>query len=66
MWIMYSVRYGRLNIDYTYEPWLTLIPAWKSNYFYYKVWDEIAYPFPNLNGVYESIYLFAPSKFGNG
>ena len=25
-------------------------PAWKSNYTHYKVWDEIAYPFPNFNG----------------
>ena len=23
----------------------------KSNYIYYKVWNEIIYPFPNLNSV---------------
>ena len=26
-----------------------LILAWKSNYIHYKVWDEITYPFPNVN-----------------
>ena len=35
---------------------LTLIPAWKSNYIHYKVWDEITYPFSKVQ----------PSKFGNG
>ena len=29
---------------------LGFIPAWISNYIYYKVWDEIAYPFLNFNG----------------
>ena len=29
---------------------LTLIPAWISNYIHYKVWDEITFPFLNLNG----------------
>ena len=29
----------------------TFIAAGKSNYFYYKVWDEIiTYPFPNFKG----------------
>ena len=32
-----------------YEHWLTLIPAWISNYIHYKVWDEITYPFLFLN-----------------
>ena len=29
---------------------LTLILAWISNYIHYKVWNEIIYPFLNLNG----------------
>ena len=29
---------------------LTSIPAWISNYFHYKVWDKITYPFLNFNG----------------
>ena len=29
---------------------LALIPACVSNYVYYKVWDEITYPFLNFNG----------------
>ena len=29
---------------------LTLISTWISHYIHYKVWDEIMYPFPNLNG----------------
>ena len=33
-----------------YQHGLTLIPAWISNYIHYKVWDEITYPFLNLNG----------------
>ena len=30
--------------------WLTLIPTWISNHIHRKVWDEIAYPFPNFIG----------------
>ena len=33
-----------------YPHGLTLIPAWISNYIYYKVWDEVTYPFPKING----------------
>ena len=29
---------------------LTLISAWISNYTHYKMWDEITYPFLNVNG----------------
>ena len=36
---------GTLGAHFT----LTLIPTWNSNYILYKVWDEIAYPFPNFN-----------------
>ena len=28
---------------------LILIPVWISIYIHYKVWDEITYPFPNVN-----------------
>ena len=28
---------------------LTLIPSWVNDYIHYKVWDEITYPFLNLN-----------------
>ena len=28
----------------------TLIPAWISIQILYKVWDEITYTFPNVNG----------------
>ena len=28
---------------------LTSAAAWLSNHIRYKVWDEIAYPFPNFN-----------------
>ena len=27
-----------------------LISAWTINYINYKVWDEITYPFQNING----------------
>ena len=33
-----------------YEHGLTLIPVWISNYIYYKLWNEIIYPFLNFNG----------------
>ena len=29
--------------------WTDLIPAWISSYICYNTWDEITYPFPNLN-----------------
>ena len=36
---------------YCWAPfYLTLIPAWISNYTHYKLWDEITYPFLNFNG----------------
>ena len=38
----------------TWDPFyyhdLTLIPAWISNYIHNKLWEEITYPFLNLNG----------------
>ena len=33
-----------------YEHGLTLIPAWISNHMPSKVWDDITYPFLNING----------------
>ena len=33
-----------------YRHGLSLIPAWISNHVPNKVWDEITYPFPNING----------------
>ena len=43
---------------------LTLIPIWVSNHMHSKVWDEITYPFPNLNSctieVWERISNFTP------
>ena len=43
---------------------LTLITAWIYNYIHYKIWDEIVYPFTNINGatvdVWEKISHFTP------
>ena len=30
--------------------YLALIPTWMSCYIHYKLWDEITYPFLNING----------------
>ena len=35
---------------------LTVIPAWLSNSIYHKVWDEITYPFPNVNGATVAVW----------
>ena len=35
---------GNTNMDFT------IIPARISNYIHFKMWGEIAYPFPNFNG----------------
>ena len=47
-----------------YLYWLTLIPAWISNYMPSKMWNEITYPFPNFNHciieVWEWISYFIP------
>ena len=32
------------------DPFYSLIPAWMSNHMSSKAWDEITYPFPNING----------------
>ena len=40
---------------------MSLIPAQKSDYILYKVWDEIIHPFPNFNSaaiaVFENGYI---------
>ena len=33
-----------------HENYLIFTPAWMSSSIYYEVWDEITYPFPNING----------------
>ena len=44
--------------------WFNFIPACISNYTHYELWDEITYPFPNINGatieVWEWINNFIP------
>ena len=46
-----------------------LIPAWINNYIYYKMWDEIIYPFPNFNSwtveVWEWISDIIPHFIGH-
>ena len=59
-----------LNPNVYQEPllliWLNLNP---SSYIYYKVWDEIAYPFPNFNDttveVWKWISNFIPHFTGH-
>ena len=50
------------------QHWLTFIPAWINNYIHPKVWDEITYLFPNLNGaavkVWEWIIISAHTSLG--
>ena len=52
-----------------YKYKLTLIPAWISNHIHYQVWDEITYPFRNLNDctieVLEWISNFIPQLTGH-
>ena len=49
--------------------WLTLTPAWTSNYINYKVWGEITYLFPNFNAssveIYDWISDFIPPFIGH-
>ena len=42
---------------------LDLIPAWISNYINYKVWTEIAYPFPNFNNATFEIWIWIRNYF---
>ena len=40
-----------ISIGWPFYQRLTLTTAWMSNHIrYYKVWDEIIYPFLNFNG----------------
>ena len=41
---------------------LTLIPAWISNHIYYKVWDEITYPFVNFNAATIGVWEFVQQR----
>ena len=50
---MVRMKHKRLKSHLLLRPFLhglTLIPAWISNYFHYKVWNEVKYQFPNLKG----------------
>ena len=49
LWVAYRGRYEKTCAPFCLHG-LTLIPAWTSNYIHYKMWDEITYPFLNLNG----------------
>ena len=42
--------YAIMNISMALLHGLTLIPTWKRIYIHYKMWDEMTYPFPNING----------------
>ena len=60
-------QYISLSIDFRgplYQHGLTLIPAWISTHMPSEVWDEMTYPFPDLNGctveVWEMIIHFIP------
>ena len=35
---------------------LTLIPAWRSNHMFCKMWDGITYPFPNFNSWTDEVW----------
>ena len=58
---LYSTRHIRQGF-YASSPFyvqnLTLIPAWIINHTNYDVWDKIAYPFPNFNGVTVWVWKF--------
>ena len=43
------IHVGKWDHPFYYHG-LTIVPALKSYYIIYKVWDEINDPFPNLNG----------------
>ena len=38
------------KLECTLRQGKSLIPAWTDYYIHHKVWDEIIYPFPNVNG----------------
>ena len=40
-----------------------LIPAWINNYIYYKMWDEIIYPFPNYKGCTVDVWEWISNLF---
>ena len=55
---------GFVHLDPLYYQGSTSIPTWICNYIYYRMWDEITYPFPNFIGttveVWEWISNFMP------
>ena len=48
--LFWSMPYTFNGLGRFYYHGLTLIPTRISNYIHYKMWDEITYPFVNLNG----------------
>ena len=50
LWYIYSMQLTHCCLGSLLLTWITLIPAWLSKCTNNKVWDEITYPFPNLNG----------------
>ena len=41
---------GELKLGPFLLIWINFIPVWICNHNHYKMWYEITYPFPNLNG----------------
>ena len=62
--LLWCHRWKRLRSDNIYDcnrcSGLTWIPSWISNHMPSKVWDEITYPVPNFNEVWEWISNFIP------
>ena len=52
-----SLKYICMICGPLYQHRLTLIRTWMSNYMSAKMWDEITYPFPNLNGATVEIWV---------
>ena len=45
----YGMKYTKTWVPFYWHE-LTLIPACISYYIHHRIWDEVTYPFPNLNG----------------
>ena len=45
-----------------YKHVLILIAAWIGNYTHYKVWDEITYPFPDINDATAEVWEWIGSS----
>ena len=48
--IMEDMLHSSWGNPFCWHDGLNLIPRRIGNHIYYKVWDEIPYPFPNFNG----------------